>query len=501
MLLSSLGLEWGYHISPSDTSFWIQVTEEIKEEGRWQIGIGTFRGVSYSQYPALGILGSIISMISSLDLIMCSKLTLVIIPPITLLFYLFFIRKLTGSEDVGILSGLIFASNPYITVFNILEPYHYESLAITYIVMALYLIEVKLSKRVFSVLYTALIPLIAITHHWASYNFPLLILTFYILPLLYSRFLSLYIKKSNVSPKETQFKGILHILIYAVVSVLAYEIYVSYTIFSEQSRFIIKKSTETISFTLGYNPWDYTIPELMVIIAGHLILVIYGLIGLFRSFRSTKFINRIVECSFLTGGLYFFTLFFLYSKLGFTITLRLYSYFFAMFSPMVAFGMLSTNKKVRIIKATLAVLILLSSYSITGIFHKLDNPVYSQTNMIYSSLNGIKLDENTTVIYLPPPLFEMIVSFKRLNIPYPSLVTPTVIYRYIDSYNVNTLMKTYSIKYFFFYKGWDPSKIDKFFIKPFYNSTFMETFYKINNDPPLNLVYDNSVFIVLSITS
>jgi len=496
ILLSSSGLEWGHYVPSGDTSFWIQVTEIIKEEGRWRIGIGTFRGVSYSQYPVLGILGAIVSTILPLDLITYSRFISTIIPLITLLFYLLFVREITGSEKVAVLSGLVFASNPHTTVFNILEPYHYEQLSIAYVLMTLYLIQAKFSyrQRATSILLAVLIPLVAMTHHWGSYNLLLLISAFFLLPLLYSYF------KGYASPGKTQFKGILYIFTYAVAVILAYGIYVSYAMFSLYIKLIAETSPEIASPIIRYNPWDYSILELLIIIAGHLVLIAYGLLGLLKSFKSTKFMNRIVECSFLMGGIYFPTLFLLYSGLTFTYTLRLYPYFFIMISPMVALGMLSTNKKVRVTTA-LTVLILLSSFSITGIFHKLNNPVYSQTSIVYLATNAIKLEKNTYVIYPPPPFFQIIVAYEELEIPAPSVVTPTIIYKCIDSYNITTLMKTSGSKYLFFYKGWVSSEIDKFFIKPYYNSTFMEIFYKISSNPSLNVVYDNGIFIMLSTSS
>jgi len=167
---------WGYSAYQWDAMFNLQLSEIIKENGRWMIEVGTVFARSYSYNPAMHLWCAAVNLASEVDLFEVSLIFPFLSGALTLVFYYLAIRYLAG-EKIAIWAALIYSINQTFVFF---DHYVMESYGLVFYSMFMYILFRKIDlKSKGSVLYViGLLASFAISfsHVWTTIN--LLILWF-----------------------------------------------------------------------------------------------------------------------------------------------------------------------------------------------------------------------------------------------------------------------------------------------------------------------------------
>ena len=180
---------WGYSAYQWDAMFNLQLSEIIKEDGRWMIEVGTVFARSYSYNPALHLWCVAVNFASGINLFEVSLMFSFLSSALTLVFYYFAIRYLAG-EKIAIWSAFIYSLNQTFVFF---DHYVMESYGLVFYSMLMYIIFRKFNlKSKYNRLY--IIGLLAsfavsFSHVWTTIN----LLIFWFAIFLFAKFYSLLI--------------------------------------------------------------------------------------------------------------------------------------------------------------------------------------------------------------------------------------------------------------------------------------------------------------------
>lgn len=161
-LVQPVGVVWN-----PDAVFTTQAARLIMEQKTWIPGAGTGAArTHYSNFPPLPLLEVYLSYITSIDVSLVQQYLMLIYSPLFLTGVFFFMRKVTGSSDMAILSAFFFATNPIFEYFSGYTAYQ----GLAYVFVAFILVSLCGIQRRWAYLFLVFSIALAFTHHWSSYN-------------------------------------------------------------------------------------------------------------------------------------------------------------------------------------------------------------------------------------------------------------------------------------------------------------------------------------------
>ena len=333
---------WGFPIDHmTDSSFDLQLASLIYEQEKWTVGMGFERAVPYSYYPALYLWSVILSKVSTVDLVMIARVFPVMTEGlITVLFYLA-LRSVLSKEE-AIWGSIIYNLNGNLQFW---EQYVRELFALVFYAFCLYVIFRTFRKtnayRQFFLLGVVGIIIVAISHHWTSYNLVLILFVLVVLPPLYGRF-SWHLFGRRSSDHRRLGWSIFPVI--ASVIILAYSIYLAFYTFGSHVTMLSKFFSNLIA-SQGFVPHPLTgmsLYEKVLEYFGWVVLGGFGMLELVRglSIKRPSRERLLLESWFLFSGIYMIVSTFLLPSGGGVdwrvISERSWSFAFFGLAPMVA---------------------------------------------------------------------------------------------------------------------------------------------------------------------
>jgi hypothetical protein len=341
-MLPTLGVLFSGFTFSGDAADAVQLSYQIKEGGRFDFGMGTGRSVNYSYFPALYLFTVVLVDISGLSIEMVSYLLPLLTGGLTVTIFYATIRRFF-SDKVAISAGMVYCiCNTFIFFDANYIPEAFGLVFYAIFLMMFFFIYVKkqLSSKFASIGIIACF-MIAISHHWSSYNIIFVLIFFYFFSIVFGYFIS-NLKKPYLSLKFSVIPLLTTIcIVFAWGLFVGYEvIYSDFKMFSVFLRSLINPTIQHAIPTMHLN----TPFERILIVAGYGVLMIVGI---------SKFVASIIERDkarsktffqswFIFASAYIFisyfgapASFYYYSE----ILTRSWSFAFFGLSPIIAWGL------------------------------------------------------------------------------------------------------------------------------------------------------------------
>jgi hypothetical protein len=272
-----------------------------------------------------------------------------------LLFYVKSMRIFTGSEDWALWSGFIFMLNEQFLSFD--ATFSYESIGIVFFAAVFYLLARKLSSRG-ALLASLLVVAMTLSHFWTNFNLVLFLAIFYLLPVLVSRY---YRNHSNLRADYRVFQPTLSQLLAATCLFLGFTVFLSaiYLSIYVPSILLVLSQLVAPGTTLRPGTEFRSGSDLMLIIIGQAVLVLFAAHGFLRRNENPPLFSRLV---FLVGGFYLVTILFgLPAAFSRPVLHRGYYFGFFAIAPVVAWTVHNSSRcRTRQLKALLLIFTMIS---------------------------------------------------------------------------------------------------------------------------------------------
>lgn len=435
---------WGGIILPvADTNFSLQLVDLTLQNGHLFPPAGTFRAVTYSYYPVTFIFSAVFAQITGVspELFAFYIYPLLVEVAISLLFFNI-VRVLIKSELVALAATAIMVLNMQLIFFY--TSFHYEGMAWVFLLLVIYATLKSLhgQKYLFITISVLGAVLCALSHHLTSF----ILLAF----LLSIGLLRMYAKmhkrifRRDYDLEEFRNLSVATVLLPSV-SILATKLLATFQ--REEPMFLsyfyqflnsLFGISEAAIGTSRFNPWDYSMFEIYIVIIGNAALAGAAVVSVIWSLRQGRIQNRFMEI--LATNVFWIVFLVYFSSFGTTYVFRFYMPLAFIASMVVAdwlfhsrmdlrssFPRIDAGKNYRRKEITACFLIIVvlffSSQAVMADFDSItQEPVIKESamaNCIDFILSRVS-PQTGTILAIPAEDFEAIYARGRIGNPYPA---------------------------------------------------------------------------------
>jgi len=414
----------------ADAADALQLAQQIDERGSFDFGIGTGRAPAFSYFPAMYILTVVLANISGSAIETIAYLLPLLTGIVTMIVFYVMVRGL--SDEVAALAIVVYSMGRTFLFFD--DKYVPEAFGLTFyaisLMMFFYIYVYKKTSPKLAAIGTMAYIMVALSHHWSSFNLIFILTFFFCFVLLHNRLLG-RLQRYNL---KLRFSAISLLLSVCVLSTWLF--FVANNVAQRDlkvfARFL-SLSVGTIQHTHPIMPVNTPL-ERALIVAGYSVLAIVGVLKFSSSvLERDKASNEVFFRSwFIFGAVFILLPYTLASATFYYIDVhRTWSFAFFGLSPVIAWGLVNIpflkparRKKLATFTPLLLIFPLISTV--------LAGPVYVRNPFYYPEVESyrntgfwIRYHLNVDTVVIDTYSREIVATYGRVPKAIPPVITDT----------------------------------------------------------------------------